>query len=121
MFLFAIIAVIVLAWVYILFVREALVALWPGGRVQWWHEEIEDKLWANSRQILTSRLYWVGGIVVAAHEALAAGGYDYTPLLQQIQSLVPEPYRPMIVPAFLILTGAAFEWLRRKTRGPLQS
>lgn len=121
MFLGFLIVVIVLAWIYILFVREAIVTIWPGGKLQWWHEQVEDKLWEQSRTLLAARLYWVGALIVGAHEALAAGGYDFTPLLKEISNYVPEQYRPIIVPAALLLTGAAFEWLRRKTKGPLQA
>lgn len=118
MLMWAILAVILLAWIYILFVREAMVAIWPD-KFRWWHENVEDKIWAQSRTLFIARLYWVGAILVSAHEALAAGGYDFTPLLKQISQFVPEEYRPIIVPAFLLLTGAAMEYLRRRTTSPL--
>ncbi len=107
--------VIVVVWSYILFVREWLVAKWPDT-FKWWHEQVEDRLWARSRAILVARLYWVGGIVIGIHELVAASGYDVTPLLHEIAKFIPEKYQPLALAAFLGVTGIAFEWLRRKTK-----
>lgn len=102
------VTVVVLVWVYIVFLRERLL---EGT----WIHRIEDKLWAKSRQILIARLYVVGGIVVFVHDYLAAQGFDYTPITQQITDRVPEKYRPFALLVYFGLTGLLYEWLRRTT------
>lgn len=113
------IVVIILVWIYIMFIRQWLAHKSPWARHFQWIHAVEDKLWERSRSILVSRLYWLGGIIIAIHEAFAAAGFDLTPVLVQLQGYVPENLRPMVVPllipAFLVLTGAAMEWLRRRT------
>jgi hypothetical protein len=115
-FLYLCIAVVALAWIYILFVRELLVEMWPAKFARW--HAVEDKLWDRSRTLLIARLYIAGSIIIAVHDALAAqGAIDWTPLITQITSVVPEPYRPIALAVWLALTGVAMEWLRRTTTG----
>lgn len=120
MFLILCGATIIAAWAYILFIREWLVANWPD-RFGWWHQ-LEDTLWAKSRTLLIARLYTIGGIVVAIHDALASAGLDWTPLTTQITNaigFIPENLRALALGLFLMLTGIAFEKLRQWTTGPI--
>jgi hypothetical protein len=122
MFLIVVGVVIFLVWFYVLFLREWLLAIWPE-RLTRWHE-IENALWLNSRQIIVSRLYWVGGAVVGIHEWAAAAGFDFTPITQQITDLIPETYQkfvPVAVSLLLIITGWVFERLRKSTTEPLEA
>jgi hypothetical protein len=116
-FLIVCIAVIAVVWLYILIIREFLVEMWPE-RFQRWHA-IEDRLWARSRTILIARLYIVGSIAIAVHDAVAAQRPDWTPLIGQITAIVPESYRPIALSIWLAITGLALEWLRRQTTVPL--
>jgi hypothetical protein len=119
MFLVILGTIIILVWAYCLFIREWLVATWPE-RFTWWHD-LEDKLWYNSRTILVSRLYWVGGVVVLLHDALASYGFDWTPIMTQFTNHVPEQYRALLLGVFFIVTGSVFEWLRKITFMPLDT
>lgn len=112
---------IFVVWFYVLFVREWLVALWPGRftRIREW----EKWLWDNSRTILTARLYWLGGAILAVHEWAAAAGFDFTPIVQQITDLVPDTYQKFVPLGFSLLimaTGFIFERLRKTTTEPLE-
>ena len=113
MFLIVIGVTIFVVWFYILFVREWMVAKWPD-QVGWWHT-IEDNLWAESRTILGARLYWVGGAIIALHDLAAAAGVDWTPILTQLTTLIPEQYRGLALAAAIAITGLLFEYLRRQT------
>ncbi len=119
MFLILIAIVIIVAWTYILFIREWLEARYPTSFYTRVIHHTEDVLWANSRTILVSRLYWVGAIIVALHDLAAQAGLDWTPLVSQVAAFVPPQYQPLALSAFLFLTGIAFEWLRRKTTTPV--
>ncbi len=118
MFLSFLAVVIVLAWIYILWGREWLVARWPT-QFKWWHEQVEDKLWEKSRTVLVGRLYWLGGLVLLAHDLAAEAGLDVTPVLTQLGDFIPEKYRPVALALFLYLTGLAIVKLRKMTSKPL--
>jgi len=110
---------IVVVWVYILWLREWLVARWPATFSKW--HAIEDWLWASSRTILIARGYWVLGVITAIHDYLATQGFDWTPFTTQIMNaltFVPADLRAPMFGLFLIATGAAFEWLRHVTSAP---
>lgn len=107
---------ILVAWAYILFVREWLVARWPATFSKW--HAIEDTLWASSRTILIARGYWLLGLIVAIHDILATNGFDWTPITTQVGNYLPAEWRAPALSVFLILTGAIFEWLRRVTPAP---
>jgi hypothetical protein len=107
---------ILVAWIYIAFLREWLVARWPATFSEW--HALEDTLWASSRTILVARGYWLLGIILGLHDLLANEGFDWTPMLNQLGELIPPGYRAPALSLFLILTGAAFEWLRRTTAAP---
>lgn len=117
MFLYLCIAVVFIVWLYILIIRELLVEAWPA-KFQWWHD-IEDKLWLRSRQLLVARLYIVGSIIIAIHDAIAAQKADWTPLIGQVTSHIAPEYRPLALTVWLAVTGIALEWLRRQTTVPL--
>lgn len=114
-FLYACIAVVLLAWLYILLIRELLVEVWPDKFARW--HQIEDRLWSRSRTLLIARLYIVGSIIIAIHDAIAAQSVNWTPLITQITATIPEPYRPIALAIWLAVTGLAMEWLRRHTTG----
>lgn len=73
------------------------------------------------RSVLLARLYWIGGITLALHDAVipALAGVDWTPLTTMVLSFVAEPYRPLLLSLALAVTGALFEWLRRLASGPV--
>lgn len=121
MFLILCGVVIVVVWAYILWVREWLEARFPDSFYTKIIHHGEDWLWSNSRTILAARLYWVGGIFVALHDMLAASGFDVTPFTTEVANLLPEKYRPLALAGLLMVTGIAFEWLRRATVEPLAS
>jgi hypothetical protein len=108
---------IIVVWSYILWGREFLVEHFPGGRIQWWHEEIEDKLWASSRTILAARGYQLAGALVALQGIAASAGVDVTPVVNELAKLVPEGYRGLALGLGMVFTGIAFEWLRRISSG----
>ena len=120
MFLIIIGVVTFIVWVYILFVREWLDKHFQGTWYAWWHENVEDVLWAKSRTILASRLYWVGGIIIAVHDIAANAGVDWTPFVNQLSIWIPEQYRGLALSGCFIFTGIAFELLRRVTTQAIQ-
>ena len=73
------------------------------------------------RSVLLARLYWIGGLALALHDAVipALAGVDWTPLTTMALSFVAEPYRPLLLSLALAVTGALFEWLRRLAAGPV--
>jgi hypothetical protein len=114
MYLLIIFAAVILAfWVYVGFIRNILALRWP--KTWAWFDEIEGRLWRHSRTLLASRLYWVGGLIVAAHDLLAGAGMDWMPLTTEIANLIDPRWRPIALAAFLVLTGMLFEWLKRTT------
>ena len=92
-----------------------------------WADPVEARLWARSRAILVARLYWLGGLVLGAHESLAAfiGGQDWTPVLVRLFRQIPDDLRPLVITmsiaGFATITGALIEWLRRVTVKPVES
>jgi hypothetical protein len=117
MFLFGCAIVIFVAWVYVVFVRPRLAANYPATFEK--IDAIELKLWSASRTILFARLYWVGGLVIGAHDLIAQAGADWTPLVNEAAAFIPERYRPLALAAFLFGTGVLYEWLRRITTTPV--
>jgi hypothetical protein len=118
MFLMVLGIVIILAWIYVLFLRPYLVAKYPAfGKFS----AIEQTLFDKSRTILASRLYSIGGALVALQAMAASAGLDVTPIVQELAKWIPEGYRSLAVGIFLFLTGLAFEWLRKVTDGPVGS
>lgn len=112
--------VVILAWAYVLWGREWLVAKYPARFTRW--HLIEDWLWQNSRTKLIAGLYVLGGFVTMAHDALAAAGLDWTPITTQIMnalSFIPADYRPLVLGLWMAVTGAAFTWLRNRTTAPV--
>lgn len=107
-----------LVWSYILWGRPFLASRFPVlFRTIY---EIEASLWSRSRTILIARLYWVGGALIAIHDALAGLGLDWTPVVQQVTRYVPAELQPFALAAFLAVTGASFEWLRRVTTASVE-
>ncbi len=76
-------------------------------------------LWDKSRSILASRLYWLGGAILAIHEVLANSGVDLTPVTDQLTAFIPERWRGLAMAVWLVSTGLLFEWLRHITTQPL--
>jgi hypothetical protein len=113
MFLIVIGVVIFVVWAYVLFGRSWMLEKWPD-QVGYWHT-IEDNLWAKSRTILSARLYWVGGVIIALHDLAGAAGIDVTPITSQISNLIPEQYRGLAIALASIVTGLLFEYMRRTT------
>ena len=110
--------IIFVLWAYVLFIRPQLRDWFPEffdrvNMIEWW-------LWDNSRTIISARLYWVGGILIAIHDFVAEQGADMTPFLNEAANLIPERYRPLALAGALVFTGALFEWLRRITTQPLE-
>jgi len=110
---------IVIAWAYILFIREWLDEKLQGTAYAWWHEQIEDKLWASSRTILAARGYQVVGWLISLQALAAAAGIDVTPVINEAAKLVPEQWRGLAIGVFFILTGLAFAKLRKMTTTPV--
>jgi hypothetical protein len=110
--------IIFVIWAYVLFLRPQLVKWYPEFFAS--INQIEYRLWNNSRTIISARLYWVGGVLVAVHDFIAQQSADMTPFLSEAGNLIPEKYRPLALSGFLIVTGALFEWLRRVTTQPLE-
>lgn len=114
----AFIGVIVVAIIaYMWFLRPILAQKHPELFAK--IDAIEAILIDRSRTILASRLYWVGGAVLAIHDGLAATSVDWTPIASQLAALVPDKYSGLILPIGMVLTGLLFEWLRKKTSQPL--
>lgn len=82
-------------------------------------DEIEAILIDRSRTILASRLYWVGGALLAFHDGLGTIGFDWQPYVNQIAALIPEQWRGLAIAVAMVGTGLLFEWLRKKTTQPL--
>lgn len=88
-----------------------------------WIDPLAGKLWRNSRQILISRLYWVGGALVGLHDTIAHSqfmGLDWTPITSRLIEPVPPDFRPLAISAAVAGTGVIFEALRKATTGPVQ-
>lgn len=112
------IGVIVLAIIaYMTFIRPTLAQKHPDLFTK--IDAVEGILINRSRAILASRLYWVGGLVLAFHDGLAGTGFDWTPFVDQVSQLIPTQYRSLAVAIVMVGTGILFEWLRRKTTQPL--
>lgn len=108
---------ILVAWVYILFLREYLDEHLQGTPYAWWHEEIEDVLWSKSRTILISRGYQVIGWLIELQVLAAAAGVDVNPVVNEVAKLIPEQYRAAAIGLFFIITGLAFAKLRKMSPG----
>lgn len=117
MFLIFLAVIIVIVWAYVLFIRDWLDKTYPT-QYGWWYT-LENNLWASSKTILTARLYWVGGIVVALHDLAANAGFDWTPITTEIGNFIPGKYRPLVLAVGLAVTGILFEYLRRITTKPV--
>lgn len=122
-FLIACVVVTLLVLFYAFFLRDwilrRVVRSQPQAILETTTAAVEESFWHKSRTILISRLYWVGGIIVALHDALAASGLDWTPLITQATWFIPEPLRPYTLSVIFIITGWMFEWLRKTTTTPL--
>ena len=108
---------IFVAWAYFMFGRPFFERRYPNAFAR--INTIEAALWKNSKTILAARFYWVGGLVIGAHDWLAQSGYDVTPMVNEIAAFIPEQYRPLVLAAFLFFSGLLFEWLRWLTTSPV--
>lgn len=117
MFLIVLSIIIFIVWAYVLFIMDWMFARWPD-QVGWWRK-MEDTLWAQSKTILTARLYWIGGVIVFLHDLAAQAGIDVTPITNELSNFIPEKYRPLALAGFLMVTGIMFEYLRRITSTPV--
>ena len=111
---------VLVIWWYILFGREWLVKKFPGGRVQYWHENIEDKLWDSSRTMLVARGYQLAGWLIGLQALATAAGIDTMPFITSAAEFIPEKYRSLALSGFFIITGLAFAKLRKMTSKPLE-
>ncbi len=108
--------VIIAMWAYILFIRPRLIEKYPAfGKFA----KFEQVLFDKSRTVLAARLYSIGGVVVGIQALAASAGLDVTPIINELAKLIPEGYRSLAVGIFLLLTGIAFEWLRKATTKPV--
>lgn len=115
---------VLVIWAYVLFLRERMEVWFAGTRYEWWHKQVEDRLWERSRTILVARGYQLAGWVLGLQTFLAANGIDTTPFTDELTNLVPDQYRKFLPLAFslwLILTGMAMTKLRNMTDGPVGS
>lgn len=109
---------IAVVWAYILWGRAFILAHYPSaaGVITW-----IDALYGRSRTVLVAIGYWLAGVLLVIHDFLAEAGLDWTPITTQISNAVgfiPADLRPFALSLFLILTGAAFHWLRSTTPAP---
>ena len=98
---------------YMTFVRPILAQKYPDLFTKL--DEIEKLLIQRSRTLLASRLYWIGGLVLAFHDGLAGVGVDWTPIVDQVSQMIPTQYRSLAAAMVMVGTGLLFEWLRHKT------
>jgi hypothetical protein len=115
---FIYIGITVLAvWGYLLIVRPIISQKYPELFAKL--DEVEKYVIDRSRTLLVSRGYVLGGALLFIHDQLASAGFDWTPIVDQFATTVPPSYRALVISLFMIITGAVFEWLRRKTTQPL--
>ncbi len=108
------IGVFLLAWIYILFIREFVLQRFPVAF------QIEALLFKRSRTLLISWLYCIEGLLVGLQALAESAGLDVTPVITEVSNFIPQKYRGLAVALFLFLTGLAFSWLRSVTTKPLE-
>lgn len=89
-----------------------------------WIEPYETFLWDKSRTIFVGRFYWVAGLVVGVHDAVATfvaqSGVSLTPIVGRLLAVLPADVQPLALPALMYGTGLLINWLRKRTDEPLQ-
>lgn len=115
---------VVLVAVYVLVLRPVLVqrgwlpAFYDQTNGFWGKVALYLQGW---KTIVAARLVWLGGLAVAAHDAVLPWltGVDWTPLTSLVLGHVPPELRVLAVSLLIAGLGALFEWLRHRTNGPV--
>lgn len=125
MWLWMLLAVVVLVLVYAFFLRDILrESAWFGWFYRW-IEPIEAKLWQKSRTVLVARLVWVPSALITVHDFLlpALGLINWNPISTRLllDVGIPTDFHAAAMAAFTALIGKVFLELRKVTTEPLET
>jgi len=110
--------IILLGWVYVFWWRDFALRMWPDTTRRF--RKATYLLWLDSRAIMMGRLYWVGAIILFIYDMAVSAGIDPAYSMSGVvMQYLPEQYRSMVISAFLFITGAGIEFLRKTTTGPV--